>query len=196
MKVYYEKDADLSLIKGKKVTIVGYGSQGHAHAQNLNDSGVKVTVGLRKGGASWDKAKKAGLKVAEIADAVKGADVVMMLMPDEHIAAVYKNDVEPAIKKGATLAFAHGFNIHYGQVVPRADLDDLEAGLLRLVPGRAALAQADRHLDARVVQVLRVRVPLRAVADDRDLLPLDQRKIGVLLVIDLHVAPSPWIVCW
>ena len=83
MKVYYEKDADLSLIKGKKVTIVGYGSQGHAHAQNLNDSGVKVTVGLRKGGASWDKAKKAGLKVAEVADAVKGADVVMMLMPDE-----------------------------------------------------------------------------------------------------------------
>ena len=123
MKVYYEKDADLSLIKGKKVTIVGYGSQGHAHAQNLNDSGVKVTVGLRKGGASWDKAKKAGLKVAEVADAVKGADVVMMLMPDEHIAAAYKDDVEPNIKKGATLAFAHGFNIHYGQVVPRADLD-------------------------------------------------------------------------
>ncbi len=83
MKVYYEKDADLSLIKGKKVTIVGYGSQGHAHAQNLNDSGVKVTVGLRKGGASWDKAKTAGLKVAEVGEAVKGADVVMMLMPDE-----------------------------------------------------------------------------------------------------------------
>ena len=120
MKVYYEKDADLSLIKGKKVTIVGYGSQGHAHAQNLNDSGVKVTVGLRKGGASWDKAKKAGLKVAEVGEAVKGADVVMMLMPDEHIAATYKSDVEPNIKKGAVLAFAHGFNIHYGQVVPRA----------------------------------------------------------------------------
>ena len=86
MKVYYDKDADLSLIKGKKVTIVGYGSQGHAHAQNLNDSGIKVTVGLRKGGASWDKAKKAGLKVAEVGEAVKGADFVMMLMPDEHIA--------------------------------------------------------------------------------------------------------------
>jgi len=123
MKVYYEKDADLSLIKGKKVTIVGYGSQGHAHAQNLNDSGVNVTVGLRKGGASWEKAKAAGLEVAEVADAVKGADVVMMLMPDEHIAAVYKSDVEPNVRKGATLAFAHGFNIHYGQVVPRADLD-------------------------------------------------------------------------
>src|SRR4051812_20114806 len=123
MKVYYEKDADLSLIKGKKVTIVGYGSQGHAHAQNLNDSGVKVTVGLRKGGASWDKAKNAGLKVAEVAEAVAGADVVMMLMPDEHIAAVYKSEVDPNIKKGATLAFAHGFNIHYGQVQPRADID-------------------------------------------------------------------------
>ncbi|HKE40585.1 MAG TPA: ketol-acid reductoisomerase [Casimicrobiaceae bacterium] len=123
MKVYYDKDADLSLVKGKKVTIVGYGSQGHAHAQNLNDSGVKVTVGLRKGGASWDKAKGAGLKVAEITDAVKGADLVMMLMPDEHIAAVYRDEVEANIRKGATLAFAHGFNIHYGQVVPRADLD-------------------------------------------------------------------------
>src|SRR5689334_7375955 len=123
MKVYYEKDADLSLIKGKKVTIVGYGSQGHAHAQNLNDSGVKVTVGLRPEGASWEKARKAGLKVAAVADAVKGADLVMMLMPDEHIAAVYKSEVEPNIKKGATLAFAHGFNIHYGQVAPRMDLD-------------------------------------------------------------------------
>ena len=123
MKVYYDKDADLSLIKGKKVTIIGYGSQGHAHALNLHESGVKVTVGLRKGGVSWDKAKKAGLKVAEVDDAVKGADFVMMLLPDENIASVYKNNVEPNIKKGAALAFAHGFNIHYGQVVPRADID-------------------------------------------------------------------------
>ena len=123
MKVFYEKDADLSLIKGKKVTIVGYGSQGHAHSLNLHDSGIKVTVGLRRDGASWDKARKAGLNVKEVADAIKGADFVMMLMPDEHIAATYKGEVEPHIKKGATLAFAHGFNIHYGQVVPRADLD-------------------------------------------------------------------------
>ena len=123
MKVYYDKDADLSLIKGKKVTIVGYGSQGHAHALNLQESGVKVTVGLRKSGASWEKARKAGLKVAEVADAVKGADFVIMLMPDEHIAATYKSEVEPHIKKGGTLAFAHGFNVHYGQVTPRADLD-------------------------------------------------------------------------
>ncbi len=123
MKVYYDKDADLSLVKGKKVAIVGYGSQGHAHALNLHDSGVKVTVGLRKDGASWDKAKKAGLNVEDVSGAVKGADFVMMLMPDEHIAAVYKSEVEPNIRKGATLGFAHGFNIHYGQVVPREDLD-------------------------------------------------------------------------
>ncbi len=123
MKVYYDKDTDLSLIKGKNVAIIGYGSQGHAHAQNLNDSGVKVTVGLRKGGASWDKVAKAGLKVAEVADAVRAADVVMILLPDENIAEVYKNDVEPNIREGASLAFAHGFNVHYGQVTPRADLD-------------------------------------------------------------------------
>ncbi len=123
MKVYYDKDCDLSLIKDKKVTIIGYGSQGHAHALNLKDSGVKVTVGLRKGGASWDKAKKAGLTVKEVDEAVKGADVVMILLPDENIAQVYRDHVEPNAKKGAALAFAHGFNIHYGQVVPREDLD-------------------------------------------------------------------------
>ncbi|MCR5881846.1 ketol-acid reductoisomerase [Rhizobacter sp. J219] len=123
MKVYYDKDADLSLIKGKNVAIIGYGSQGHAHAQNLNDSGVKVTVGLRKGGASWGKVEKAGLKVAEVADAVKAADVVMILLPDEQIASVYYKDIEPNIRQGASLVFAHGFNVHYGFVTPRADLD-------------------------------------------------------------------------
>jgi len=123
MKVYYDKDADLSLIKGKQVTIVGYGSQGHAHALNLKESGMNVTVGLRQGGPSWSKAANAGLVVKEVADAVKGADFVMMLMPDEHIAGTYRKDVEPNMKKGATLGFAHGFNIHFGQVLPRADLD-------------------------------------------------------------------------
>ena len=123
MKVFYDKDADLSLIKGKKVTIIGYGSQGHAHAQNLNDSGVKVTVGLRKDGASWKKAANAGLQVKEVSEAVKDADVVMMLLPDEQIGEVYKNEVHGNMKQGAALAFAHGFNVHYGQVVPRADLD-------------------------------------------------------------------------
>ncbi len=123
MKVYYDKDADLSLIKGKKVTIIGYGSQGHAHAQNLKDSGVKVTVGLRRDGSSWSKAKKAGLKVEEIAKAVKDADLVMLLLPDEQIAAVYAEEVHANMKAGAALAFAHGFNIHYGQVIPREDID-------------------------------------------------------------------------
>lgn len=123
MKVFYDKDADLSLVKGKKVTIIGYGSQGHAHALNLKDSGVDVTVGLRKNGASWSKAENAGLKVKEVADAVKDADVVMMLLPDEQIADVYAKEVHGNIKQGAALAFAHGFNVHYGQVIPRADLD-------------------------------------------------------------------------
>jgi ketol-acid reductoisomerase len=123
MKVYYDKDADLSLIKGKKVTIVGYGSQGHAHALNLQDSGVRVTVALRKGGASWNKAKNAKLQVKDIPDAVKGADIVMVLLPDEHHAQIYRDYIEPNIKKGAALAFAHGFNIHYGQIQPRPDLD-------------------------------------------------------------------------
>ncbi|MDH4229514.1 MAG: ketol-acid reductoisomerase [Nitrospirota bacterium] len=123
MNIYYDKDADLSNIKGKKVTIVGYGSQGHAHACNLNDSGVDVTVALRKGSESWAKAEKAGLKVAEVPQAVAGADLVMMLVPDEHHRRVYAEQVEPNLRKGATLAVAHGFSIHFGQIVPRADLD-------------------------------------------------------------------------
>jgi ketol-acid reductoisomerase len=123
MKVFYDKDCDLSLIKGRTVAIIGYGSQGHAHALNLHESGVKVVVGLRKGGASWNKAANAGLKVQEVAEAVKGADVVMMLLPDENIAKVYRDEVHANIKAGAALAFAHGFNVHYGQVVPREDID-------------------------------------------------------------------------
>ena len=123
MKVFYDKDCDLSLVKGKNVAIIGYGSQGHAHAQNLSESGVNVTVGLRRGGASWNKVEQAGLKVAEVDEAVKNADIIMILLPDENIAQVYKENVEPNAKQGAVLAFAHGFNVHYGQVVPRADLD-------------------------------------------------------------------------
>ena len=123
MKVYYDKDADLSIIKNLKVTIVGYGSQGHAHAQNLKDSGVNVTVGIRKAGSSWAKAQAAGHNVAEIADAVKAADVVMILLPDENMAQIYEAEVAPNLKKGAALAFAHGFNIHYNQIVPRQDMD-------------------------------------------------------------------------
>jgi len=123
MKIYYDKDADLSLIKGKKVAIVGYGSQGHAHSLNLKDSGVKVTVALRKGGASWNKAVNAGLEVKEVADAVKDADIVMILLPDENHPEVYNQSIAANMKRGAALAFAHGFNIHYGQIQPREDLD-------------------------------------------------------------------------
>ncbi len=123
MNIYYDKDCDLSIIKGMKVTIVGYGSQGHAHANNLKDSGVDVTVGLREGSASAAKAKDAGLTVKNVPDAVAGADLVMILTPDEFQSVLYKNDIAPNLKEGATLAFAHGFSIHYNQVVPREDLD-------------------------------------------------------------------------
>lgn len=123
MKVYYDKDADLSIIKGKKVAIIGYGSQGHAHAANLKDSGVDVVVGARKSGASWKKAEAAGHQVKEVAEAVKKADVVMILLPDESQPDVYHHEIEPNLKKGAALAFAHGFNVHYNQIVPRSDLD-------------------------------------------------------------------------
>jgi len=111
------------LLKQKKVAIIGFGSQGHAHAQNLRDSGLEVTVGLRKSGASWKKAEAAGIKVAEVEDAVKNADFVMILLPDESQAKVYREQIAPNLKQNATLAFAHGFNIHYGQIVPREDLD-------------------------------------------------------------------------
>ncbi|MFT4046600.1 MAG: ketol-acid reductoisomerase [Solimonas sp.] len=123
MNVYYDKDADLSIIQSKKVVIVGYGSQGHAHALNLKDSGVDVTVALRPGSAGIAKAEGAGLKVKSVAEAVAGADLIMVLTPDEFQSDLYKNELEPNLKKGATLAFAHGFAIHYNQIVPRADLD-------------------------------------------------------------------------
>ncbi len=123
MNIYYDKDADLSLIQGKKVTIVGYGSQGHAHANNLKDSGVDVTVALRAGSASAIKAENAGLQVKSVEAAVAEADLVMVLTPDEFQSVLYREQLEPNLKQGATLAFAHGFAIHYNQVVPRADLD-------------------------------------------------------------------------
>jgi ketol-acid reductoisomerase len=123
MQVYYDKDADLSIIKSKKVAIIGYGSQGHAHANNLKDSGVDVVVGLRPNSASVAKAQGSGLAVKDVAQAVADADVVMILTPDEFQSHLYKTEIEPNIKQGATLAFAHGFSILYNQVVPRADLD-------------------------------------------------------------------------
>ncbi len=123
MNIYYDKDADLALIQSKKVAIVGYGSQGHAHANNLKDSGVSVTVGLREGSGSRAKAEASGLSVKPIAEAVAAADVVMILAPDETQGDLYREEIEPNIKQDAALAFAHGFNIHFGQIRPRADLD-------------------------------------------------------------------------
>ena len=119
--IWYEKDADLSVFDGKKVAILGYGSQGHAHALNLRDSGVDVVVGLRPTSKSVEYAKEQGLEVKSVADAVAEADVVMILLPDQYQAAVYKKDVEPNLKPGAALAFAHGFNIHYGSIKPTED---------------------------------------------------------------------------
>jgi ketol-acid reductoisomerase len=123
MKIYYDRDADLSIIQGRKVTIIGYGSQGHAHANNLKESGVDVTVGLRPGSGSEAKARAAGLTVKSVAEAMELADVVMVLAPDEHQASLYRESIEPQIKPGAALGFAHGFNIHFGQIEPREDLD-------------------------------------------------------------------------
>ena len=123
MNIYYDKDCDLSIVQGMNVTIVGYGSQGHAHANNLKDSGVNVTVALRAGSASAAKAEGAGLSVKSVPEAVAGADLVMVLTPDEFQSQLYKAEIEPNLKQGATLAFAHGFSIHYNQIVPRADLD-------------------------------------------------------------------------
>ena len=123
MNIYYDKDADLALIKSRKVAIIGFGSQGHAHANNLRDSGVDVVVGLRPGSPSEAKARAAGLGCAPVAEAVAGADVVMMLIPDENHLDVYRNDVEPNARHGAALGCAHGFNVHFGRVKPREDLD-------------------------------------------------------------------------
>jgi len=123
MNIYYDKDADLSIIQGMTVAVIGYGSQGHAHANNLKDSGVNVVVGLRASSSSVAKAEAAGLTVKEVPEAVASADLVMILTPDEFQAQLYAAEIEPNLKQGSTLAFAHGFSIHYNQVVPRADLD-------------------------------------------------------------------------
>ena len=123
VQMYYDSDANLELLAGKTVAIIGYGSQGHAHALNLKESGVDVVVGLYEGSKSWAKAEAAGLTVMTAADAAKKADVIMMLIPDEKQAATYKKDIAPNLTAGKALAFAHGFNIHFGQIVPPADVD-------------------------------------------------------------------------
>jgi len=123
LRVYYDADADLNLLKGKRVAVVGYGSQGHAHSLNLKDNGVDVMVGLYKGSRSWEKAEQNGLKVATVEEATVAADFVMVLVPDQTQASLYKQAIEPNLKAGKTLMFAHGFSIHFGQIVPPADVD-------------------------------------------------------------------------
>ena len=123
LNVYYDKDCNIDLIKSKKVAMIGFGSQGHAHAENLRDSGVEVVVGLRKDGSSWKKAEAKGFKVLTVAEATKIADVVMILLPDENQADIYKNEIAPNLKDGATVAFGHGFNIHYGRIAPKKDIN-------------------------------------------------------------------------
>lgn len=123
MKAYYEQDANLDYLKGKTVAIIGYGSQGHAHAQNLRDSGVNVIVGQRPGGANYELAKEHGFAPMSAAEAAAAADIIMILLPDQHQAKVYREDIEPNLKSGKSLLFAHGFNIHFGQIVPPKDVD-------------------------------------------------------------------------
>ncbi|HEY9189492.1 MAG TPA: ketol-acid reductoisomerase [Sulfurovum sp.] len=123
LNVYYDKDCDINIIKSKTVAMIGFGSQGHAHAENLRDSGVNVVIGAREGGSSWRKAAAKNFEVLSVADATAKADVVMILLPDENQAEIYKNEIEPNLKEGATIAFGHGFNIHYGRITPRADIN-------------------------------------------------------------------------
>jgi len=123
LNVYYDKDCDIEIIKSKKVAMIGFGSQGHAHAENLRDSGVDVCVGLRKGGSSWAKAEAKGFEVLTVAEATKKADVVMILLPDENQAEIYKNEIAPNLKDGATIAFGHGFSIHYGRIQPASNIN-------------------------------------------------------------------------
>ena len=123
LKIYYEADCDINVLKGKTVAIIGYGSQGHAHALNLHDSGVNVIVGLYEGSKSAEKARKHGLTVMNVADATKAADIIMILIPDERQADMYKKDIEPNLTEGKAIAFAHGFNIHFGQIKPPKNVD-------------------------------------------------------------------------
>jgi ketol-acid reductoisomerase len=154
VRVYYDTDADRSLLAGRTIAVIGYGSQGHAHALNLTESGARVVVGLRPGGASWDRAQAAGLEVRAVADAAERADVIMMLVPDQDGRTVYESGIAAALRPGNTLMFAHGFNIHYGEIVPPAEVDvtmvapkspghlvrsEYEAG--RGVPGLVAVHQ-------------------------------------------------------
>ena len=148
-KMYYDRDCDLNILKGKKVAIVGYGSQGHAHAQNLRDSGVDVVVGLYEGSKSWKRAEEDGLTVMTAAEATKAADIIMILVNDEKQASIYKTAVGPNLSAGKALAFAHGFNIHFGQIVPPADVD-----VFMIAPKGPGHTVRSQYLEGRGVPAL------------------------------------------
>jgi ketol-acid reductoisomerase len=165
-KMYYENDCNLELLKGKTVTVVGYGSQGHAHALNLHDSGINVIVGLYEGSKSAEKAKNDGLNVMVTAEAVKNSDIVMILVNDEKQAALYKKDIEPNLRPGMTLAFAHGFNIHYNQIVPPADVN-----VIMVAPKGPGHTVRSQYLEGKGVPCL-VAVYQDATGDAKDLAPV------------------------
>lgn len=171
-KLYYENDCNLELLKGKTVTVVGYGSQGHAHALNLHESGVNVIVGLYEGSKSAEKAKNDGLTVMNTGDAVKQSDIVMILVNDEKQAALYKNDIEPNLKAGMTLAFAHGFNIHYNQIVPPTDVN-----VIMVAPKGPGHTVRSQYQEGRGVPCL-IAVYQDATGDAKDLALAYAKGIG------------------
>lgn len=172
MKVYYDGDIDPEKISGRKVAIVGYGSQGHAHAQNLRDSGVEVSVGLREGGESWKKAEEAGFDVKTVSDAAKSADVVVMLAPDTSQPAIFSGHVEGGLEAGNALVFSHGFNVHYGQIVVSPDVD-----VFMVAPKAPGHTVRGQYLDGAGVPGL-VAVHQDATGEAKDLALGYARAIG------------------
>ena len=176
-KLYYEKDCNLNLLKDKTVAVIGYGSQGHAHALNLHDSGISVIVGLYEGSPSWKRAEADGLKVMTAADAVKNSDIVMILVNDEKQPKLYQSEIAPNLKKGATLAFAHGFNIHFGQIVPPPDVD-----VIMIAPKGPGHTVRRQYLEGRGVPCL-IAVHNDASGKARILpspTPRNRRRAGIL----------------
>ena len=195
IKKYYDSDCNLGVLDGKTVAVIGFGSQGHAHSENLAESGVNVVVGLRKGSAHWAKASEfaathENFKVMEVEEAAKAGDVVMMLVPDELCADIYNKQVAPYMTEGKALAFAHGFNIHFHDLEVLVRCCELRS----LLPVSGTLAQADDDVDAALGQVFGVCMALTAKADDRDGLAVQHAEVavGIVVFLDSHSSCSPF----